>query len=288
MREIIAKIEKELHNYYSPGEVSALTRTLATELLHIKESTFFLKDPITLNHAETSLLDNALTRLKQQQPIQHILGYENFCGLKFSVNSSVLIPRPETQELVAWITSESIGNEHILDIGTGSGCIAISLAHKLPASKVEAWDISNEALVVAEANNKANHTNVKFVNRDIFYATTSDKHFDIIVSNPPYIKEKERSTMHRNVLDYEPHTALFVPDNDPLIFYRTIAHKALEMLSPDGLLYFEINREHGNETIQLLKEMGYTDIELRKDFAENDRMIRARRQSPEGTQRFNG
>lgn len=286
MRELTAKIEKELHNYYSPGEVAALTRTLATELLHIKESTFFLKDPVTLNHAETSLLDNALTRLKQQQPIQHILGYENFCGLKFSVNSSVLIPRPETQELVAWITSESTGKEHILDIGTGSGCIAISLAHKLPTSQVEAWDISDEALVVAEANNKANRTNVKFVNRDIFHATTSDKHFDIIVSNPPYIKEKEKSTMHRNVLDYEPHTALFVPDNDPLVFYRTIAHKALEMLSPGGLLYFEINREHGNETIQMLKEMGYTDIELRKDFAENDRMIRARLQFPKSYARI--
>ncbi len=277
MKEITTRIRKELCGYYSSGEITALTRTLVTELLHIKESTFFLKEPLTLSPQQTSLLDEAILRLQQQQPIQHILGYENFCGLQFAVNRSVLIPRPETQELAAWIISEAKGEENILDIGTGSGCIAISLANKLPNSKVEAWDISNEALSIASQNNATNNTTVRFVQKDIFTATAKEKEFDIIVSNPPYIKEEEKKSMHRNVLDYEPHIALFVPDSNPLLFYREIAIKSQSMLRSQGSLYFEINREHANDIMQMLKEMHYTDIELRKDFADNDRMIRAKK-----------
>ena len=184
-------------------------------------------------------------------------------------------PRPETSELVEWIATENPTAKSILDIGTGSGCIAVSLAHKLPQSKVTAWDISPDALAVATENSKANGSAVAFEEVDILTYEPTGKQFDIIVSNPPYIKENEKEAMHSNVLDWEPHTALFVPDCDPLLFYRTIAKKGLILLKPGGRLYFEINRAHGKETIEMLESLGYTGIELRKDFAENDRMIRA-------------
>ena len=275
MKRIITRIKEGLSSCHSTGEVSALTRIIAIELLDIPQMTFFLKDDVTLTAGQEALLDNAITRLQKQEPIQYILGYSDFCGLKFKVTPATLIPRPETSELVEWIASEANGNESILDIGTGSGCIAISLAHKLPQSKVTAWDISPDALAVATENSKANNCPVTFEQVDILTYQPTDAQFDIIVSNPPYIKENEKEAMHSNVLDWEPHTALFVPDIDPLLFYRTITEKGLQILKPGGRLYFEINRAHGNETMEMLAALGYTGIELRKDFAENDRMIRA-------------
>ena len=275
MKAIAKQISEGLSGYYTAGEVSALTRIIATELLGVSQMAFYLKDDIPLTAGQQTLLDNAIERLKKQEPIQYILGYSDFCGLRFKVTQATLIPRPETSELVEWIASEATGNESILDIGTGSGCIAISLAHKLPQSKVTAWDISNDALAVAAENSKANGQAVTFEQVDILAYQPSGKQFDIIVSNPPYIKENEKAAMHSNVLDWEPHTALFVPDSDPLLFYRTIAKKGLILLKPGGSLYFEINRAHGKETMEMLESLGYTSIELRKDFAENDRMIRA-------------
>ncbi|MBQ5817424.1 MAG: peptide chain release factor N(5)-glutamine methyltransferase, partial [Bacteroidaceae bacterium] len=210
------------------------------------------------------------------EPIQYILGETEFCDLTFKVNPSVLIPRPETSELVRWIVEENGDKEcRILDIGTGSGCIAISLAKMMPSAAVTAWDISPEAIETAESNNKLNGTNVTFARQDIFAAEGEGAKYDIIVSNPPYIKENEKEKMQRNVLDWEPCIALFVPDNDPLLFYRQIARKGLQLLKNGGRLYFEINRENGEETCAMLAEYGYTAIELRKDFADNDRMIRA-------------
>ena len=274
--EIIARhINEALSNYYSAGEVSALTRIIATELLGVSQMTYFLQEGVTLTAEQQTLLDNAIERLKKQEPIQYILGYCDFCGLRFKVTQATLIPRPETSELVEWIASEANGNESILDIGTGSGCIAVSLAHKLPKSKTTAWDISPDALAVATENSKANGCAVTFEQVDILAYEPTGEQFDIIVSNPPYIKENEKPAMHSNVLDWEPHTALFVPDSDPLLFYRTIAEKGLQILKPGGRLYFEINRAHGKETMEMLESLGYTDIELRKDFADNDRMIRA-------------
>ena len=275
MINIAKQIKKELNSCYSAGEISALTRIIATELLGIPQMIFFLKDEVTLTAEQEALLDNAIERLKKQEPIQYILGYCDFCGLRFKVTPATLIPRPETSELVEWIASEGTGNESILDIGTGSGCIAVSLAQKLPQSGVTAWDISNEALAVATENSKANGQAVTFEQVDILAYEPTGELFDIIVSNPPYIKENEKEAMHSNVLDWEPHTALFVPDSDPLLFYRTIAEKGLALLKPGGRLFFEINRAHGNETMEMLAALGYTGIELRKDFAENDRMIRA-------------
>ena len=275
MKRIITRIKKGLSSNYSAGEISALTRIIAIELLDIPQMTFFLKDDVTLTAGQQTLLDNAIERLKKQEPIQYILGYSDFCGLKFKVTPATLIPRPETNELVEWVACEATGNEHILDIGTGSGCIAISLANKMPQGNVTAWDISPDALAVATENSKANGCAVEFEEIDILAYKPTGELFDIIVSNPPYIKENEKAEMHSNVLDWEPHTALFVPDNDPLLFYRAIAIKGLSLLKPGGKLYFEINRAHGKETVEMLKSLGYTGIELRKDFADNDRMIRA-------------
>ena len=275
MKAITRQINENLSCSYTAGEISALTRIIATELLGVSQMAFYMKDDITLTAEQQTLFDNAIERLKKQEPIQYILGYSDFCGLRFKVTQATLIPRPETSELVEWITSEATGNGSILDIGTGSGCIAISLANKLPQSKVTAWDISNNALAVAAENSKANGCAVAFEEVDILAYEPTGKQFDIIVSNPPYIKENEKSAIHSNVLDWEPHTALFVPDSDPLLFYRTIAEKGMQILKPGGRLYFEINRAHGKETMEMLAALGYTSIELRKDFAENDRMIRA-------------
>ena len=277
MKRITSIIREELSQCYSTDEIAALTRIIATELLGVSQMAFYLKDDIPLTAEQQALLGNAIERLKKQEPIQYILGYSDFCGLRFKVTPATLIPRPETSELVELIASEATGHESILDIGTGSGCIAVSLAHKLPKSNVTAWDISPEALAVATENSKANGCAIAFEEVDILAYRPTGKQFDIIVSNPPYIKENEKAAMHSNVLDWEPHTALFVPDSDPLLFYRTIAEKGLQMLAPNGTLYFEINRAHGTETMKMLADYGYTDIELRKDFADNDRMIKATR-----------
>ena len=276
MKRIAQIINEELSGYYTQSEASALTRIIATEMLGIPQMTFFLKDDVTLKAEQEAMLFNTIERLKKHEPIQYIQGYSDFCGLRFKVTPATLIPRPETSELVEWIAADHSGKaESILDIGTGSGCIAISLAHKLPESKVTAWDISNNALAVATENSRNNGTEVNFEQVDILSYNHTESLFDIIVSNPPYIKENEKSIMHSNVLNWEPHTALFVPDSDPLLFYRTIAKKGLTLLKPGGTLYFEINRAHGAETMNMLADYGYTNIELRKDFAENDRMIKA-------------
>lgn len=276
MKRLIKQLRDELDALYSQGECDALIRIIALDLLKIGNTTFFLRDEITLDATQQKMLDDAIVRLKRAEPIQYILGETEFCELTFKVNPSVLIPRPETSELVRWIAAENSARENsILDIGTGSGCIAISLAKMMPQATVTAWDISPEAIETAERNNKLNGTSVTFARQDIFAAEGEGAKYDIIVSNPPYIKENEKEKMQRNVLDWEPCIALFVPNNDPLLFYRQIALKGTQLLKNGGRLYFEINREHGEETCNMLTQYGYTAIELRKDFADNDRMIRA-------------
>lgn len=276
MKRLIKQMRDELSPLYPQGEREALIRIIATELLKIDNTTFYLKDEINLNSHQQEKLNNALERLKKSEPIQYILGETEFCDLTFNVNPSVLIPRPETGELVKWIIEESNPhNTKILDIGTGSGCIAITLAKQLPQASVTAWDISPQALETAKENNRINGTNVTFVEQDIFAQLVEQAKYDTIVSNPPYIKELEKTNMQRNVLEWEPHVALFVPDNDPLLFYREIAQKGKNLLKSGGKIYFEINREHGEEICTMLAKLGYTNIELRKDFADNNRMIRA-------------
>ena len=274
MRKILQKINDAIGVHYTQGELNALARILATELLDISQTTYMLKDDAPLSPADEEKLTDALERLAKHEPIQYILGYSDFCGLRFSVTPAVLIPRPETSELVELIAVESPTAKNILDIGTGSGCIAVSLASKLPTAQVTAWDISPQAIAIAQKNSIANNCKVLFEERDILtYEPQYREKYDIIVSNPPYIKEVEKRTMEDNVLLWEPHLALFVPDNDPLLFYRAIAEKALLMLSPGGKLFFEINREHGAETVAMLETMGYKNVTLRKDIAGNDRMI---------------
>ena len=278
MKTIANKIHEGLASTYTVGEIKALTRIIATELLGISQTAFYLADEIKLDAEQTHLLTNAIERLKKHEPIQYILGYSDFCGLRFTVTPAVLIPRPETSELVEWIATESSTAKSILDIGTGSGCIAISLAAQLPQAQVTAWDISSQALAVAQKNSTANGCAVRFEERDILNYEPAEEKYDVIVSNPPYIKEVEKKEMEENVLLWEPHLALFVPDNDPLLFYRTIAKKAQKMLIPGGKLYFEINREHGADTVAMLQTMNYRNIALRKDLAGNDRMVVAEKQ----------
>ena len=278
MKRITSIIREELSQCYSTDEIAALTRIIATELLGVSQMAFYLKDDIPLTAEQQAMLENAIERLKKQEPIQYILGYSDFCGLRFKVTPATLIPRPETSELVEWIAADNKRKTvDILDIGTGSGCIAVSLAHMLPMSNVTAWDISPEALAVATENSRSNGTEVTFEQVDILAHEPQDEQFDIIVSNPPYIKEMEKENMEHNVLDWEPHTALFVPDSDPLLFYRTIAKNGLTLLKSGGTLYFETNRAHGAETAEMLANFGYKEIELRKDISDNDRMIKATR-----------
>ncbi len=278
MKQLLKKINDAIGALYTQSEVSALSRIIATELLNISQTNYLLKEPVTLTPEEEEKVTDALERLKQKEPIQYILGYSDFCGLRFAVTPAVLIPRPETSELVEWIATESSTAKSILDIGTGSGCIAVSLATMMPQAQVTAWDISTHALAVAQKNSTANGCNVLFEERDILNYEPTEEKYDIIVSNPPYIKEVEKKEMEENVLLWEPHLALFVPDNDPLLFYRTITKKAQNMLTPGGKLYFEINREHGADTVAMLQAMNYRNITLRKDIAGNDRMIMAEKQ----------
>ena len=220
--------------------------------------------------------NSLLESLKKEIPIQYLLGKTSFYGLDFELNSTVLIPRPETEELVEWIIknhSKKHGQLKILDIGTGSGCIAISLAKNLPEASVFAIDVSEMALATAKKNATVNEVNVTFIQKNILETEDLEQQFDIIVSNPPYVRNLEKKEIKKNVLDHEPHLALFVEDNDALIFYRKIAALAQKNLSPNGQLYFEINQYLGVEMKDLLEKMNFKNIELRKDIYGNDRMI---------------
>jgi release factor glutamine methyltransferase len=227
---------------------------------------------------EISIWNTILEKLKTQIPIQYILGTTHFYGLEFMVDENVLIPRPETEELVDWIVklNSKISKKkylRILDIGTGSGCIAISLAKNIPNSEVFAIDVSEMALAVAEKNALLNTVCVTFLHKNILETTSLDQKFDIIVSNPPYVRNLEKAEIKPNVLDNEPHLALFVADDDALIFYKKIAELAAANLNPNGQLFFEINQYLGKETLDLLESLGLKNRELRKDIYGNDRMI---------------
>ena len=241
-----------------------------------------------MNSTQLQQFEKALQRLLQQEPIQYVLGDTEFFGYPFQVNQHTLIPRPETEELVAWII-EDMKNKNqansqqkplkstitILDIGTGSGCIPISLAKELPQAKVSSIDVSEEALQVARKNSALNKVAVNFIQQDILKAENLQEKYDVIVSNPPYVRELEKEQMHQNVLDFEPELALFVQNDDPLIFYRKIAQLAKNALIENGKLYFEINEYLPEEMVSLLEEIGYQNIELKKDIFGKFRMCKA-------------
>ena len=318
---------QELSSIYDVGEAESFFYLILEEKQKLKRIDLALNPDLTFSDDEIQLWNSILEQLKKEIPVQYLLEKTSFYGLDFEVNENVLIPRPETEELVDWIirswrlevrsqklgagswelgagswesevrSQESeVGSQKlgagsqkikILDIGTGSGCIAISLAKNIPEAQVFAIDVSEKALATAQKNATMNQVEVNFINTDILKTNDLEalpssifhlpSQFDIIVSNPPYVRELEKVEIKKNVLDNEPHLALFVEDNDALIFYRKIAELALKNLSPNGQLFFEINQYLGKEMIDLLEKMGFKNIELRKDIYGNDRMIKGTR-----------
>ncbi len=281
IKDVFAAFKQGLNEVYDTNETEALTLLVISEISELSKAIIkaFPEKELPIEQIEN--LVSILSQLKTGKPIQYILGKTEFYGLTFNVNQSVLIPRPETEELVEWVLSAVNNNKliggNIIDIGTGSGCIAISLKNNLPAFTVAAIDISAEALQIARSNAELNNAEVKFIEGDILNVTPEIERLkaDIIVSNPPYVTLHDKTQMHSNVTDFEPHTALFVPENDPLLFYREIAVFASAHLSQNGLLFFEINESFGNETVELLTANGFINTELRKDMSGRDRMIKA-------------
>ena len=269
---------QELTPLYEVGEAESFFYLILEAKHQLHRVDLALQPDLAFSESELKIWSSILEQLKKEIPIQYILGVTHFYGLEFEVNSAVLIPRPETEELVDWIVQKSkIKNQKskikILDIGTGSGCIAIALAKNLPNAQVFALDVSEQALATAKTNAELNQVTIQFLHQSILETEDLGQQFDVIVSNPPYVRELEKQEIKKNVLDNEPHLALFVEDNDALIFYRKIAQLAQKNLNPQGQLYFEINQYLGQEMLDLLREMGFKNSELRQDIYGNDRMI---------------
>ncbi len=279
MHPIYLHIKQSLSDIYPEAEAAAIAKSILLDTFRFSQTELYIGKDTEFDAKDYGRLQDILSRLRRQEPLQYIMGETVFRGLTLSVNPSVLIPRPETAELVDWIASDHQADAplRILDVGTGSGCISISLAKALPNAQVSAWDISNDALQTAKENAKANGVNIAFQQVDVLGHDYPQAELDVLVSNPPYIAEQERKDMDANVLDWEPGIALFVPDEDPLIFYRRIADIGLTLLKTGGSLYFEINQAYGKETVGMLQEKGYRNVILRKDLSGNDRMIKASR-----------
>ena len=277
MQTTFEQIQSELKGLYPETEIKSFSYLIIEKLTGFSRTEVYVNKNTLFSNEQYHEIESFIEKLKKFIPIQYILGETEFYGLPFYVNKSVLIPRPETEELVDWICTENNKNQglQILDIGTGSGCIALSLKHEFPNSVVNGFDISEKALETAQRNATRNKLEVNFRIVDILNTPDIASKWDIIVSNPPYITENEKDDMLPNVLEHEPHLALFVPDNDPLLFYRKIALFALQHLQPNGKLYFEINRTQGKQCVDLLTGMGFQNIVLRKDISRNDRMVRA-------------
>lgn len=281
LKELKNNFTETLSEIYPSEEIQSFFSILSEKYLNLARVQITLEADKEIDSTILKRFEKALERLKKQEPIQYIVGDTEFYGLTFNVNKNTLIPRPETEELVEWIIEDSVSekrsNYSILDIGTGSGCIAISLAKNLRSATVSALDYSFEALKTAEENAKLNNVTVQFFQKDILKVGTLPQQYDVIVSNPPYVRELEKLEMQSNVLDHEPASALFVSNSDPLLFYRTIARLSLRYLKPNGKLYFEINEYLSKELIDSLKQEGYPNIELRKDFRGKDRMLLCRK-----------
>ncbi|RFZ84608.1 peptide chain release factor N(5)-glutamine methyltransferase [Mucilaginibacter terrenus] len=283
IKQVFTSFHNALDDLYGPTESEAIAMLTIGELTGYSRAKIkaFPDDNVPADVEER--LPKILGELKTGKPVQYILGSTEFYGISFLVNPSVLIPRPETEELVEWILEtcrkppQSPTSIHLLDIGTGSGCIAVSLKNNLVNAAVSAIDISTEALKTAERNAVMNNAEINFINADVLDTSVTSQldTFDVIASNPPYVTPADKALMHTNVNNFEPHTALFVPQDDPLLFYRAIADIAAEKLNPGGYLFFEINESYGKETVKLLNTKQFTDIQLRQDMSLRDRMIRA-------------
>lgn len=280
MIETVDYIKNSLKDIYPPGEIGSFTRLILEQVCGLKpHNLLFCKDK-QLSETEKSTIRQIVERLKVQEPIQYVLGTADFYGQSFFVNPSVLIPRPETEELVERVILDYEDKEvKILDVGTGSGCIGITLKRHLKNSEIIAVDISAPALETARKNARHLGAPVIFIRTDILSLEKSDLNipfiFDVIVSNPPYVKNSEKACMEKNVLDHEPHQALFVPNDDPLIFYRQIARLGKKKLKKEGRLYFEINAQCGPAMQEMLEHEGYKEIELFQDIFGKDRIIKA-------------
>ncbi len=280
--ELNLKMNNSLSKLYDSSEIESFFYILINFRLNLSKIDYVLNKEHKISNEDILFFEKTINRLKNEEPIQYILENTDFYGLKFHVNKNTLIPRPETEELVNWIIKDfetpNKENLSILDIGTGSGCIPISLSKNLKNSNVVTVDISQDAIDVAKHNAVTNSVTVSFVIDSILdpkIISCSEYMFDVIVSNPPYVRNLEKQEIKKNVLSYEPHLALFVEDSDPLIFYREIAKYAISHLKKNGVLYFEINQYLGRETVLLMKKMGFKNVELRKDISGNDRMIKA-------------
>lgn len=274
---------QELSSYYDTEEIESFFYIILENKHQLKRIDLALNHTLALEEFQLLEWNYIVSELKKYKPIQYILGETFFYGLRFEVNENTLIPRPETEELVALIVNEAKlkgqNDLKILDIGTGSGCIAISLKKNLSSATIFAIDVSDKALATAQKNATKNDVNVTFILKDILNVFSLDdlsdlpKKLDIIVSNPPYVRQLEKAEINPNVLEFEPHLALFVDDNDALIFYRKIAQLAKNSLMDNGQLYFEINQYLGKETVELLTSFGFKNVKLIKDVYGNDRMI---------------
>ena len=266
---------RTLEPLYGNGEARAVTDYVLDVCFGLSKADILCGAVDEMTAEKTAELNKIFGRLTEGEPVQYVLGRAEFCGRWFSVRPGVLIPRPEPEELCAWITADSkaSASPKVLDIGTGSGCIAITLQLDMPESKVTTWDISADALDVARENAQQLGANVNFVKLDALNAKPEGE-WDVIVSNPPYICEKEKKDMAVNVLEHEPHTALFVPDADPLLFYRAITRLAVQTLSKGGRLYFEINPIYADDTCRMMRAEGMTAVELRSDMYGKQRMAK--------------
>jgi len=271
---------QELSPFFDVQEIESFFYLVLESFHKIKRIDLALNPEMEMDAEQQLRWEGVLVELKKQKPIQYILGETEFYGLPFLVNENVLIPRPETEELVELIISKNLTiqqskNLTILDIGTGSGCIPISLKKNLPNAKVYAIDVSEKALATAKKNAELNKVEINFILKNILETEDLEQQFDIIVSNPPYVRNLEKAEINPNVLEYEPHLALFVEDNDALLFYRKITELAKKNLKPEGQLYFEINQYLGKETVALVESYGFKSVKLVKDIYSNDRMISA-------------
>lgn len=294
LKNIKKTYHNELNSIFGEEEVSSFFHLLIAHYFNITRLQLAMDLSLAMTSEDVILMDDALEQLKQQKPIQYIIGETEFFGLPFKLDKNVLIPRPETEELVNWIIETVKANRYtefagstvempisILDIGTGSGCIAISLAKNLPNAKVYALDVSKDALNIALENAKLNDVDIQCLEADILDASSyaelvsKSQKFDIVVSNPPYVRQLEKNEIKKNVIDNEPHLALFVEDDNPLKFYRAICEFSVDKLKDKGLLFFEINAYLGQEMKKLVEEFNFKNIELKQDIFYKDRMIKA-------------
>jgi release factor glutamine methyltransferase len=278
MRYSLLKIRDFFHislmEYYASDEIQTFFYYYCEIVLQMSKIDVALNPDYHVSEQDWQILMQDIQRLKRFEPIQYIYGVAHFYKLKFKVNAHVLIPRPETEELVDLILKQTSSNHlNILDVGTGSGCIAISLASNLSNAHVYAMDISEQALKIAHENAEMHQVKIQFLKQDVLILNELPEKFDIIVSNPPYVRELEKNEMHANVLDFEPKLALFVSDDDPLVFYRKIAALAFQNLNPNGRLYFEINQYLGDETVQVIQSAGFNNVKLIPDFLGQNRFI---------------